>query len=75
MTNQAQYPAPKPAITVLWQPEAGAPFEPLCDCDGTDDDEQALLADAMANAPEGAAARIERGSDSWRLILQDPPED
>jgi len=75
MTYQAQNTAPKPAVTVLWQPEAGAPFEPLCRCDGTDDDEQALVADAMVGAPEGAAARIKRRSDSWRLILQDPPED
>ena len=61
-------------ISVLWQPEIGAPWELSDRCDGSDATEARIVDDVLADAPDGAGAWIERRVDGWRLHLEDPPE-
>jgi|GEM_PF-4750910 len=61
-------------VTVLWQPDSDASYEPLMSCDGAGDDEAAILADFLQEAPAGASARVERRAGGWYIIASEPAE-
>ena len=67
-------PLDTPSKPVFWQPEPGAPWEPFCRCDGSDEAAERIVSEILDEGPEGADATIEKQSDRWLPHLQDPPE-
>lgn len=73
MHDTAQTANAEQKVTVLWQPEPDSPWELLCYSGDTDHDAAQLVKDALADAPDGAKAFIEREGWIWKLHLVEPP--